>query len=90
MIYTLSQMIEVFITNVKYRKQAKFLLKELLTAFPTYRINFDLDDCDNILRVESRGEPIKVRTIQRILNELGFEAVVLPDEVITQHTTSVP
>ena len=48
-------MIEVFKTNVQHSEQTKLLLKILLQQFPQHKINFDLDDCDKILRVEDKN-----------------------------------
>ena len=45
-------MVEVFKTNVRRQKEATDLVIDLLKAFPSCRINFDLTDCDHILRVE--------------------------------------
>ncbi|MEB0249809.1 hypothetical protein QN344_06655, partial [Mucilaginibacter sp. 5B2] len=47
-------MIEIFKTNVRQKRISKMLLKALLEQFPARKINFDLDDCDKILRVEGR------------------------------------
>ena len=47
--------IEVFRTNVGERSQAQKLIDLLLKHFPGSRINFDLDDCDKVLRVEGRN-----------------------------------
>jgi hypothetical protein len=49
-------MIEVFKTNVQYKEAADKIIKELLDAFPGSIINFDLDDCDKILRVENETD----------------------------------
>jgi len=46
-------MIEVFKTNVRTKKQASKILTELSIQYPTAKVNFDLDDCDKILRIES-------------------------------------
>ena len=46
-------MVEVFKTNVTELADAELLIGELHKAFPFYKVNFDLDDCDNILRIES-------------------------------------
>lgn len=46
--------VEVFKTNVQQQRQAAWLLGLLNRQFPLCRINFDLDDCDRILRVEGR------------------------------------
>lgn len=45
--------IEVFRTNITHYKQAVNLKRELLASCPYYKVNFDLEDCDKILRIES-------------------------------------
>ena len=72
-------MVEVYSTNVQNQEQAEFLLYQLGKVFPAYDINFDLEDCDNILRVESVREAIDVAKIISLLNDCGFIAEVLPD-----------
>lgn len=68
-------MILVFKTSVKTKKQIKTLTPLLNTVLQISRWNFDLDDCDNILRVESE---INISTqIILLLNEKGFECVEL-------------
>jgi hypothetical protein len=49
-------MVEVYKTNVQYRETAEMIVSELVEAFPGSIINFDLDDCDKILRVESEAD----------------------------------
>ena len=68
-------MIEVFKTNVRQNKQAVMLLKVLLHHFPLTKINFDLNDCDKVLRIE--GENICTRTIVELLNSNGYQCQVL-------------
>ena len=54
-------MVEVFKTDVKWQKQAKALHAVLLRHFPFIQINFDLTDCDRILRIEGNDFcPFKV------------------------------
>lgn len=72
-------MIEIFATSVETEEQAGIVLKYLQEGYPTYKINFDLEDCDNILRVENFNDKINVKGIKRILTALGFKAEVLPD-----------
>lgn len=43
---------EVFKTNVHEPDESKLLVQILLEWFPQSKINFDLEDCDKILRVE--------------------------------------
>lgn len=45
-------MIEVFKTDVKEVIQAKKIIALLHQRFPGSRVNFDLDDCDKVLRIE--------------------------------------
>ncbi|MET3977836.1 NAD(P)H-dependent FMN reductase [Mucilaginibacter sp. UYP25] len=47
-------MIEIFKTNVRAKSRSRQLIQQLTAQFPASKINFDLDDCDRILRVEGR------------------------------------
>lgn len=64
-------MVEVFKTNIQERKQAAFLFEMLARQFPLFKINFDLDDCDRILRVE--GEEVSNQQIISIINKVGYQ-----------------
>jgi hypothetical protein len=68
-------MIEVFKTNVQKRAQSKMLLSKLFDSFPLYKINFDLSDCDKILRVE--GEYVETEKIMLLMKNNGCECEVL-------------
>lgn len=68
-------MIEIFKTNVQKKAQSKMLLSTLSAEFPLFKINFDLNDCDNILRVE--GENIEQIRIISLVNDNGFECEIL-------------
>ena len=70
-----SNIVEVFKTNVTDAMQADQLVALLNQCFPGNRINFDLHDCDNILRVE--GKHFDVQEIIVILRENGFSCTVL-------------
>ncbi len=70
-------LVEVFKTNVQEAQQAKLLVAMLLEHLPGGRINFDLEDCDKILRVQ-RHEIISAEIIS-LLNKQGFNCEVLPD-----------
>ena len=50
-------MVEVFKTNIDDAVTAEKIVKKLQQFLPNADINFDLDDCDNILRVESPNNP---------------------------------
>jgi len=47
------RVVEVFSTNVSEEAEANHLIGLLRKTFPDYKINFDLEDCDKILRIES-------------------------------------
>lgn len=68
-------MVEVFKTNVQKKAQSKMLHCLLLQAFPLFKINFDLSDCDKVLRIE--GEDIVALRIKFLLQEYGFNCEIL-------------
>jgi hypothetical protein len=72
-------MVEVLSTTVKTEKQADMLLDRFRKVYPSYRINFDLEDCDNILRVEYHTDQMDTDGIREIIRKCGFMAEVLPD-----------
>ena len=72
--------IEVFKTNVETTEQAQQLLDLIHLNFPHYTANFDLEDCDRILRITS-AELIRENVIPEFLQQNGFDAAVLADEV---------
>lgn len=73
-------MIEVFSTNITYQLQAAIIRGRILENFPGYRVNFDLEDCDRIMRIETSGA-IDAAEVIRIVNSVGFSAAILPDDV---------
>ena len=73
-------MIEVFKTNVESQDQAAKLVEEIHKTFAGYNANFDLEDCDHILRVKSANAPIESDCLISFLKDFGFEAEILPDE----------
>jgi hypothetical protein len=68
-------MVEVFKTNVQRKTQSKMLLGILSEAFPSFKINFDLSDCDKVLRVE--GDNMETSRIMIVVKEYGFNCEVL-------------
>lgn len=68
-------MIEVFKTNVQEPSQAKKLVTLLREHIPNSKINFDLDDCDKVLRVE--GKNLAVEKIVGLVKENGYICYVL-------------
>jgi hypothetical protein len=68
-------MVEVFKTNVQRNEQAKELIFLLQQKFPESKINFDLDDCDKVLRIE--GTNFISCNVMNVLKERGFMCNVL-------------
>jgi hypothetical protein len=54
----LKRMIEVFKTNINCADKATQLVEQIHENFASYRANFDLNDCDRILRVVSGNNNI--------------------------------
>lgn len=71
--------VEVFKTNVNKRKYAKVLLQHIHKTFSGYNANFDLDDCDNILRVQCNNGTIRSKALILFLRDFGYHAEVLTD-----------
>jgi hypothetical protein len=68
-------MIEIFKTNVQKKSDSNYIIAILKRQFPDFKINFDLEDCDRILRVEaSKLEP---KFIVDSLNCLGYVCIKL-------------
>jgi hypothetical protein len=61
----------VFATNIDKPKQVGKIKPLLRAVAQIENWNFDLDDCDHILRVEASG--ISPAYIETILNNAGFE-----------------
>jgi len=78
-------MIEVFRTNVRSRSHAKMLVGKIHSEFEGYEANFDLDDTDNILRIDYPAGAIESPRLITFLQSFGFDADVLPDECHILH-----
>lgn len=76
-------MIEIFKTNLKSKKKAEQLISMLEHEFPDCIINFDLEDCDKILRIENPKEAIDNKKAVQLINDFGFYIEVLSDSIPT-------
>ena len=74
-------MVEVFKTNVTSNHQARVLVEVIQYQFKDYKVNFDLDDCDHILRIES-SRAIQPDPLVMFLKDMGVNAEVLSDEPV--------
>lgn len=77
-------MVEVFKTNVCDAGQGKILIRKIHAMFVTYKANFDLNDCDKILRVQSEDE-INSQALIELLKHDGFQAEILQDEILVSN-----
>jgi hypothetical protein len=83
-------MVEVFKTNVNSTEKAKDLIAYIHQLYPEYQANFDLTDCDKILRIYFSGE-VNIDGLINIVKQQGFLASVLEDEIIAiaaRHTNN--
>jgi len=71
--------VEVFKTNICKVNQSARVIQLLSELFPEYEANFDLDDCDRILRIETAFGVIKNREIKQLLTGAGYYCQELPD-----------
>ena len=71
--------IEVFKTTVNNGIQAGRIIEAIHRDHDTYRANFDLQDCDRILRIVSFNGPVQASSLIELVRSLGFDAEVLPD-----------
>jgi hypothetical protein len=72
-------MIEVFKTNVEDGEMAKKIVDAIHRHFNIYRANFDLQDCDSILRIECKNDYVESDRIIYLLKELNCDAEILED-----------
>ena len=68
-------MVEIFKTNVTDHPQAEKIIALLKLHFPCYSVNFDLHDCDNILRI--KGDTVRINEIEHLVSNAGFHCSVL-------------
>ena len=68
-------MVEVFKTNVRSSRKAKLIVQKLGEEFPAHKINFDLNDCDKILRIQ--GENILENKIISIVTAMNYKCKIL-------------
>lgn len=68
-------MIYVFKTSVKNKAQINKLKLKLNTLLRSSKWNFDLEDCDNILRIDSEEEICE--SVINLLKKQNFECIEL-------------
>jgi hypothetical protein len=83
-------MIEVFKTNVENREQAGRLIDQIQNVFADYQVNFDLEDCDRILRVKNPSGSVLIAGMIGLLKDQGFNAEPLPDLIRPASSKALP
>jgi hypothetical protein len=71
-IFVANKNILVFRSNIDDIYKAAIVCAELEKIDGVYRVNIDLDDWENILRIECEPE-ITEHNIQQVISQLGFE-----------------
>ncbi len=69
--------VEVFKTNINKIKDAKRVAKVLANVLPACKINFDLEDCDRILRIEVVKGQVNCRRVITLVQKNGFTCEAL-------------
>lgn len=71
-------MIKVYKTNVYESSQARSIIKDIRDLLPGSVPSFDLEDCDNVLRIERSSGKIEEQDIREIVSNYGHSMEVLP------------
>jgi hypothetical protein len=72
-------MVEIFKTNVNSKRLAGRILKGLQAHMPAFNFNFDLEDCDRILRVKGYNITGEIAGIIRIVSGYNVEISLFVD-----------
>ena len=64
-------MVEIFKTNVQTQTEASHIIDQLKNILSKASINFDLEDCDKILRVEGLSKS-NIKTIIADVTRSGY------------------
>lgn len=68
-------MVEIFKTNIADSLHAGLVLQLLKEQWPQYMANFDLEDCDRILRIES--DSVENEKILSLMHLQGYACELL-------------
>lgn len=62
-------MIRAYKTDVQSPQIAADIINELLKEYPDFRVNFDLQDCDHVLRIE--GTEFETEQVTSLVGKFG-------------------
>ena len=68
---------EIFKTNIDNSDTAELIIKQLKEILPRAKINFDLHDCDKILRIEATPCEIDIQAIINCVHKWNILIEVL-------------
>jgi hypothetical protein len=71
--------VEIFKTNVQEVSKAEEIVGALHRHFPANRFNFDLSDCDRILRAESKDKFLNTNSVMEVVKLCGVKIDLIPD-----------
>ena len=64
--------VRVYKTNIDNSSKAKNIVHEIRNRLPGSDPSIDLEDCDNVLRVENSESKIDEPTIKNIVSHYGY------------------
>lgn len=70
--------VEIFKTNVNKKNDSEVIVRLMTRHFSYCKVNFDLEDCDHILRVEAPVNKINKKEIIHFMRKQGFTCLHLP------------
>jgi len=73
------KIVKIFKTDVQDQLIARHIAFFIQHAFSHCRVNFDLEDCDKILRIESQQKSIEDAEIQLLVTKCGYYCEPLQD-----------
>lgn len=69
--------IAVYKTDIDNKASANAITDVFCRQFPGCEASFDLEDRDNVLRIEIRNGVIKEKTITEIIEDFGYKIETL-------------
>lgn len=69
--------VEVFKTDLQHPAEVTEVTIKILERLSGYRITFDLEDCDRIMRIETKHAAVDVDTVVGIGSVCGKNIAVL-------------
>lgn len=70
--------INVYKTNIEEQAIAEDILHKIRTELPDSDPSFDLEDCDKVLRVETKTKPVDDLKVRNLVKASGYQIEHLP------------